>query len=369
MKASRTRPALLRQTPGKMRTIFRFALPIAAAVSLSGQTLPRPALLVLNKGDLTMAVVDPSTSKVLWTAPSGPDPHEVVASPDGRLAYISNYQSGAPAGTPQLLTVVDLSTRQTSTIDLGGLASPHGLDYAGGKLYFTAEGSKAIARYDPTTRRIDWVMGTGQDRTHMVFVSRDLTRIFTTNVSSATLSVLEQRAGGGPGRGPGGPPPGGRGPARLDWFITNVPVGAGAEGFDLSPDGREVWTANAQDASVTIVDTATKTVSATVEVPFRAANRLKFTPDGSRVFISDLGGNDLIVMDAAARRETARVPLGGGAAGLQMDPVEPRAFVSVGSLNAVLVVDTKALRVVGRIDSGRGPDGLAWVAAQPTGAR
>jgi YVTN family beta-propeller protein len=120
---------------------------------------------------------------------------------------------------------------------------------------------------------------------------------------------------------------------------------------------------------VTIIDPATKTVSATVKVAFGAANRLKFTPDGSRVFISDLGGNDLIVMDAATRREIARIPLGGGAAGLQMDPVESRAFVSVGPLNAVLVVDTKALKVTGRIDSGRGPDGLAWVAAQPSGAR
>lgn len=364
---------------------LRVALLAAFGVAaLSAQDPVRPALLVLNKGDLTLAAVDPATRRVVWTAPSGPDPHEVVSSPDGRFAYITNYQSNAPAGTPQLITVVDLASRQTSTIGLGALQAPHGIEYAGDKVYFTAENSKVIARYDPATKAVDWVMGTGQERTHMLLVSRDLTRIYTTNVNAATVSIIEQRApvgrgaaaapaagaaarGAGRPGGPGNPPAagaGGRGPARVDWIITNVPVGPGAEGFDLSPNGREVWTANAQNGSVTVIDTVSKSVAQTIQVPFQRANRLKFTPDGSRVFISDLGGNDLIAIDAATRREIKRIPLGGGAAGMQMDPDGSRVFVSVGSLNAVLIVDTQSLTVTGRIDSGRGPDGLAWVPAR-----
>ena len=90
--------------------------------------------------------------------------------------------------------------------------------------------NKAIARYDPAADRLDWLMGTGQDRTHMVIVSGDQKRLFTTNVASATICILEQitvaRRGGPP---PGAPPPGaaGRAPtgrgSTTDWSVTVVP--------------------------------------------------------------------------------------------------------------------------------------------------
>ncbi len=211
-------------------------------------------LLAINKGDNTVAIIDAATLKVLGTAPTGPDPHEVVASADGKLAYITNYFAGN--GVANSISVVDLvAMKALAPIDLGPLGRPHGITLAGGKVYFTAEGAKVVARYDPATRKVDWVIGTGQDRTHMVIVSSDEKRLFTTNVASATVSILEQftvtRRGGPP---PGTPPSGaargagGRGangvpPAATDWRVTVVPVGMGAEGFDLSPNGRELWVA------------------------------------------------------------------------------------------------------------------------------
>src|SRR5256886_10356966 len=77
-------------------------------------------------------------------------------------------------------------------INLGALRSAHGLAFAGGKLYFTAETNKAVGRYDPVTKSVDLVLGTGQDRTHMVAVSENLERIVTSNVSSGTISIIEQ---------------------------------------------------------------------------------------------------------------------------------------------------------------------------------
>src|SRR4029077_7600662 len=127
---------------------------------------------------------------------------------------------------------------------------------------FTAEGAKVVARYDEATNAIDWIMGTGQNRTHMLYVTPDQKRVYTTNVSSATVSILEQATlpmgppPGQPGqRPPGGaaPPPGAGGP-RTDWSETVIPVGRGAEGFDVAPDGRELWTANAQDGTLSIID-------------------------------------------------------------------------------------------------------------------
>src|SRR5439155_15669404 len=135
--------------------------------------------------------------------------------------------------------------------------SPHGLAFAGGKLYFTVETNKAFGRYDPATHAIDWVLGTGQDRTHMIIVADSLDRIFTSNVSSGTISIIEQVAAPmPPGPPPGaaasaGPTPGGPGSgSRKTWEVINVASGRGAEGFDVSPDGKEIWAANAQDSTV-----------------------------------------------------------------------------------------------------------------------
>src|SRR5260370_13259351 len=106
-------------------------------------------------------------------------------------------------------------------------------------------------------------------------------------------------AGGPPPRA--GPPPAG---PRKTWRVTNVAAGRGAEGFDLSPDGKEIWAANAQDATVTIIDVAGKRVKQTLPISLKGANRLKFTPDGKRVLVSGLGAgadSNLVVIDVGTR--------------------------------------------------------------------
>jgi len=359
-----------------MARITRFLLTVAACTLVATPVVAADLLLVINKGDNTLAIIDAATLNILGTAPTGPDPHEVVASADGKLAYITNYNAGN--GFANSLSVVDLVARTAlPPIDLGALARPHGITLSDGKIYFSAEGAKVVARYDPATRRVDWVIGTGQDRTHMVIVSSDRKLIFTTNVASATVSILEERAvgrRGGGGPPPGTPPPGaaGRGQAgrgagfvpfpTTDWYATTIPVGAGAEGYDLSPNGRELWVANAQAGTVSVIDVAAKKVAETLTVAFRSANRLKFTPDGKYAFISDLGGTDVIVMDGATRKEIKRINVGGGAAGIQMSADGARAFAAVGSRNGVAIIDVKTLQVSGFIATGPGPDGLAWVA-------
>jgi len=307
---------------------------------LYAESTPATALLVLAKSDNTLAIVDPASLHVIARMPSGPDPHEVIASADGEYAYISNYGGGAY----NTLTVVDLVAQKTlRAIDLGPLRGPHGLVFVGGKVWFTAEAAKAIGSYDPATQKIDWILGTGQNRTHMILVTEDLKRIITSNVSSATASIIEKtgsRAG--------------------DWDETVVPVGRGSEGFDVSPDGKEIWVANAGDGTVSIIDFAAKKVTATLAANVRGANRLKFTPDGKLVFISCLGGSDLVVLDAATHHDAKRIRIGHGAAGIEMQPDGARAYVSCTPDDYVAVIDLKSLDVTGHIEAGKGPDGLAW---------
>jgi YVTN family beta-propeller protein len=283
--------------------------------------------------------------KVVGRVSAGEDPHEVVASDDGKFAYISNY--GAFTTPLHTLSVVDLSAQKAlPAVDLGALRAPHGLELVDSKIYFTVEGSKAIGRYDPSSQQVDWVLGMGQNRTHMLVVAKNLGQIFTSNVNSDTISIIDRDKTGDVS----------------GWTETPIPVGKGPEGFDLSPDGREVWAANSHDGTVSIIDVASKKVTQTLDLHTKFANRLKFTPDGKLVLISDLGTGDLVVLDAAARKEIKRISLGHGAAGILIGADGSLAYVAVSRDNYVAVVDLKTFTVIGRIVTGKGPDGMAWAA-------
>jgi YVTN family beta-propeller protein len=306
---------------------------------------PSPALLVLEKDDKSLAIVDPRSLKVVGRVAAGDDPHEVVASDDGKFAYISNY--GAFGLNPgHTLSVVDLvGQRRLASIELGALLAPHGLELAEGKVYFTAEGSKAIGRYDRMSRQIDWVLGGGQNRTHMLVVAKDLSRIFTSNVNSDDIGIFERDKNGD----------------ASGWVENYVSVGKGPEGFDVSPDGKELWAANSHDGTISIIDIASKKVMQTLDSKTKSANRLKFTPDGKMVLVSTLGtAGELAIFDAATRKESKRLSLGHGAAGILIVPDGSRAYVAVSRDNYVAVVDLKTLTVSGRVETGKGPDGMAW---------
>lgn len=314
-----------------------------------GQGRSSASLLVLSKQAHSLNVVDASSLKVVAKVPVGNDPHEVIASDDGSTAFISNYGFGAY----NTLTVVDLRTdKPLRTVDLGPLRGPHGLAFAQGKVWFTSEVAKAIARYDPATNKVDWILGTGQNRIHMIYVSPDAQRIVTTNVNSGTVSIIDKAPVHTPG-----PASGSRGMSS-DWNQTVVRVGNGSEGFDVSPDGKEIWVANAKDGTISIINFQEKKVVQTLAANLPGANRLKFTPDGKRVLVSS--GPILAVLDAGTRKVIKRIPIGHGSGGVLVQPDGTRAFVACAPDNYVAVIDLKSLSVTGHIQVDAGPDGMAW---------
>ena len=313
-------------------------LPIAGLLisAASAQTL-----LVLNK-EGNVAIVDPKTQTVLGRGPTGEGPHEVVASTDGKLAIASNYGTGQAPG--HTLSVIDIATRkEIHRVDISPLERPHGLFAADGKIYFTAEQNKIIARYDPATNRVDWSLGTGQDGTHMIALSKDRNQIYTSNIRSGTITIFDR----------GGNPP--------DWHATVVKVGPGAEGFDVSPDGKQIWAANAGDGTVSIVDIAKKETVQTFDVASKRSNRLKFTPDGKLALISDLASGEVIVVDVASRKSVKRFPVGRGVAGILITPDGAKAYAAATTDNWVAVIDLKTFEVTGKIATGTGPDGMDWI--------
>src|SRR6185437_13345230 len=318
-----------------------------ASSALASEATPGNALLATSKGNHTLAIIDPSSDKIIATMPIGPDPHEVIASEDGKTAYVTNM--GGNSGLHRIDVLDLVGQRALEPIDTGALTGLHGVAVSPGKLWFTAQGAMAIARLDMASRQVDWIMGTGQSWTHMLVVTPDLQHIYTSNVVSGSVSLFDLQAAPAfpgpplPASGPRPGPPPNAIPRPPVWVQTVVPTERGTEGVDLSPDGKEIWTASSASGQVYVIDTAARKVAQVLNAKAVGANRVKFTHDGKRVLISTLRGGDVLVYDARARTEIKRLHLGRGCAGVLVAPDDARAYVACSSDDLVFVLDMHKL--------------------------
>lgn len=318
-------------------------LTVAAGPAWS-QEASSERLLVLLRDASALAIVDPATGEVLGRVPTGQDPHEVTASPDGRLAFVASPSDG--------ISVIDIATqREIRRVDTGAGSGPHDVLFVDGKVYFTIEGYKSIGRYDPEEDQIDWTLGIGQDGTHLLVLGPDGRTLVMPNRASNSVTIAEGAIDG---------------PSETTLSVIPIP-GDLPEGIDLSPDGQEIWTATRNDGGVSIIDVATREVVQSLDLGMLDANRLKFTPDG-RVLIIDGEAASLLVLDAASRSVIKRISMaqmdtGDGAILVSRDGA--RAYVGLRDADRVAVLDLATLEVTGEImmGEGSGPGCMFWAGA------
>lgn len=306
-------------------------------VIVIGQT--KPVLVALNKTDATLAIINPATMKVTAKVPTGDSPHEVVLSADGKTAFVANYGAQTPGNS---LSVIDLATaKELRRVDLSPLFRPHGIQMIGGKLYFTAETNRMIARYDPAANKVDWLMGSGQNATHMIAVSADEKKFYTTNIGSDSVTAFEFQ---------NVPPAASK--------ITHIPVGKQPEAIDISPDGKEVWAGLNVDGMIEVVDTAALKSKEKINIGGRPY-RVKFTPDGKAVVCTMPASKELLIIDSVSRKELKRIKLESAPLGIVFSANGKTAFVSAGQPDVVLKIDLDTGEVTGRVETGKVPDGIA----------
>ena len=323
-----------------LRILFVVILTLAFSVlSCFAQNTDKALLLVLNKDEASMTVYDANLMKQIGKVDVGDGPHEVVVSADGKTAFVANYGDRANAGSS--LSVIDLKTmKETRRADLSPLLRPHGIQEINGKIYFTAETSRAIARYNPETNKVDWIMGTGQDASHMVIGSSDEKRFYTANIASNNVTMFELQSA---------PPAGSR--------ITQIPVGKQPEAIDLSKDGKEVWVGLNEEGAIDVVDTTKKKVVEKIDLGARPY-RVKFTPDGRHVFATLLRKKEVVVIDAKTRKELRRINMESIAWGIIFSKDSKFAFVTAAEDNLVYKIDLEKFEVVGKVATGKVPDGV-----------
>lgn len=189
--------------------------------------------------------------------------------------------------------------------------------------------------YNITTDKVEQVFGIGQNFTHLIYVTPDGNQFYTTNVESGTVSIYERK------QVPPYMPPIGVLPSnalpRLEWRQSLVYVGYGAEGFDISANGTELWTER-PDGYIVIVDLKTKKVKSTINTHIEDLHRLKITPDGKIACIVSVKTNDLLFHNTESFQLKKRMNIGKGA-GIYMDKARNRMFISCTPDNYIAMVD------------------------------
>lgn len=312
-------------------------------------------LIVLNKSDHEAVLVDPATLKPLARIATGRGPHEVAVSPDGRRAYVSNYgmfgvfREGERVNEPgNTISVIDLGTRAVvDTFELGSCVQPHGLAASrdGKRLWVTCETAQAVLELDAATGAILKSWKTDQTTSHMIVPAVDESRLFVANIRSGSATIID----------------------RATDKVTTLVTAPGAEGIDVSPDGREVWVTNRADSSISVIDAHGDTVITKFESGGRFPIRVKFTPDGREAWVSCLQSDAVTVFDARTRQLLATVPVGAAPVGIQMTPDGKRAYVANTNADLVTVFDVPGRKVLATFTTGNEPDGMGWVPAAKDG--
>ena len=325
-------------------------------------TKPSPdQLLVVNKTDDSVSILDAASGKVRATVAVDPGPHEVEVL-DAHTAAVSSYGRKDQPG--RFVSLIDIAAgKVTSKIDIGEGSKPHGLkSLRDGRLLVTAEGRKELVVVDPREGKVLARYPTGRELSHLVTASPDGRRAYVTSLRPGSVTVIDLQTGK---------------------VVKDVPTGKGAEGLDATPDGREVWVANREANTITVIDVGMLAPVFTIrasEFPIR----VKIAPDGRTAIATFTGSGDVRVYETATRTERSRVAIGRDAVegaenrvfqkrfgaspapvGLLVAPDGKRAFVSAGHADVVAVIDLEKGRVEDAWTAGREPDGLAMSAGPP----
>jgi len=319
---------------------------------------PEGTVIVLNKADASASFFGREGGEEIARVPVGVGPHEVAVSPDGRTAVVSNYGDMTPG---QSLTVIDVATaKATSTIDLGDYRRPHGIAFTpdGSRVLVTCEVQQALLTVNVGEARVESALTTGQKASHMVALASDGVRAYVSNIASGTVTAFD---------------------IVKNLALATIATDAGAEGIDVSPDGREVWVANNKADNISIIEAESLKVVSTLPCP-KFPIRVKFTPDGKHVLVSCAASGDLAVFDAVKRAELRRIsmrrddevfdpqgPFGDSPVplGIMVPPDGKHAYICNTRAGWVSVVDLATWAVTEHFKAGPGPDGIGFTQVMP----
>lgn len=304
----------------------------------------RSLLLVANKGDRTLSLIDPDTGDQVAGVPeSGVTGHEVIASPDGKLAFVPIYGNsgvGMPGTDGSAIDVIDLAQHKViRTIDFGHGARPHCPVFGpkDGLLYVTTELDKSVAVIDPKTLKVVGSVPTGQAESHMLAISPDGQRAYTANVGPGTVSVLDLEA---------------------RKTIAVIPVAQHVQRISISPDGRWAFTSDTEKHRLAVIDTKTNKVDRWIELPGEGYGSAP-TADGKWLLVALPSASAVAAIDMATMRVAKTIKVPPSPQEVLIRPDGQVAYVSCSASHQVAAIQIGDWGMK-MIEAGKGADGLAW---------
>jgi YVTN family beta-propeller protein len=339
---------------------LRIALAGLPALCLVASLLvPAPALagtlVVANKAEASVSLIDHTSGDVVATLEAGFGPHEVGISPDGRLALVTNYGTRENPGNS--LTLLDIpSASVLRTIDLGDYRRPHGVEWLDDRrAAITAEDKRALIVLDTTSGDVVQSIDTDQDVSHMLALPPTGDRAYVTNIGSGSLTVIDLAKGE---------------------RVSNIATGDGAEGIAVSPSGQHIWVTNRGDDTISILDaTSLETVK---EIPSEGFPiRATATPDGL-ILVTRARGGDLAIYDASSMEEVHTVSFDLSSLGVEgrlfgdrfgdssvpigvvVDDTGTLAFVAHANADVITEIHLETGQILRTLTAGKEPDGMGF---------
>ncbi|HKE21121.1 MAG TPA: hypothetical protein VKB88_01960 [Bryobacteraceae bacterium] len=320
-------------------TLLFCALTMTAAAASTGW------LIVANKGDQTVGIIDPTDGREVATVPEGgTTAHELIASPDGRLAYVPIYGNsgvGKPGTDGTNMVVVDLASRKVvGNLDFGKGVRPHCplIGPKNGLLYVTTELEQAITVIDPKTLKVVATIPTGQKESHMLAITRDGKRGYTANVGPGTVSVLDLEA---------------------NKTLAVIPISGETQRISLAADDSMAFTADQTKPQLAVIDTATNKVKAWVPLPAPGYGTAA-TSDRHWLLVAVPKANQVAVVDLKTMNVAAKVDVPKAPQEVLIRPDQKVAYVSCDASHEVAVIGIGDWKAQKPIEAGKGVDGLAW---------
>jgi YVTN family beta-propeller protein len=318
-------------------------LPLVGSPSSSSGS--RGVLLVANKADRSLGIIDPASGTQVGTvAEGGNTGHEVIASPDGRTGYVPIYGDsgvGKPGSDGSNLVVIDIASRKViGNIDFGHGVRPHCPLFGpkDGLLYVSTELDNSITVIDPHSLKIVGSIPTGRPESHMFAISRDGRYGYTTNVGSGTISVLDIAA---------------------RKTIDVVPVAPVIQRIALSVDDRLAFTSDQSKPQLAVFDTSSRKVKSWVPLAAPGYGTAA-TPDGQWLVIAMPAARQVAVLNLKSMKIEHTIGVPAAPQEVVIRPDGAVAYVSCDASHKVAEIRTSDWTVGKLIDAGAGADGLAW---------
>jgi len=310
--------------------IFSLLTAVFACTTLHAQTVA----YVTNSSSNTVSVIDVANNAGTATIGTGNAPVGVVFTPDGTRAYVTNFLGGTVS------VIATASNTVLANIQIGGFPAIPAVTPDGNTLYVPTFNSVVVVN-TATNSVIATIVG--GNAPYAAAITPDGTRAYVLGLN--TVSVIDTAS---------------------NTIVQSIAV----DSFPflelpfpviaITPGGGTVYVGGQQpNSDVQAISTASNTVVATIPLP--PSGGLGVTPDGSRIYVSDLFGNVVRIIDAATNTvEPSSIAVGGFPNGVGVTPDGASVYTVNGNGNTVSVVSTATNTLVATIPVGLGPTAVAF---------